>query len=544
MGCSRTFFYILFCLLNRLLGDCHGARTLLRAAVSGLFRPSQEDLRRAARTLAGHHSKSGLPLQATAIMSWQCTACKQWAKATAAFCPQCGTARYNYAGTGSGAPWSAEPDYGEDDASWWTRRRPKSPRSRPSQSPRPRGKGGQPPGKQKGKPKGGRGPKEKPPRSEQPKPPKLEALPTAPEATMVQPPRPTGGAAPSSSSSGQDPLLRALLAHVASQDNVPEELASLVRQHSEDSHRVQSRQMHKMVARQQEAKRSLVKVRLERQAYETAWGQYLGQIAQLLETQLAERTKALASYDASEETWKTQLDEASVELAKQASQTADKALAMEVQEISEDEMDAREQQVHEAIAEEAKAAQARQQREQADLKAAELLTAMQQMRQSLPEKAREGSRTPRRSGSKDRETESGKVETAGFPGCGLEGVTVESHSICFEDDYVGVWRASFLALQLHHELIFEDLGHLLTWDVDPRLQTARCWGAETVSDSVQWDVFLPVGPDSGGCGRQLDCSATRRIESSGMGIDVRMGPKPSLSPPIEDSSSGDGPGDL
>ena len=187
----------------------------------------------------------------------------------------------------------------------------------------------------------------------------------------------------------------------------PADLALLVGQHADESHRAQGKALHKVVARQQEAKLGLCRVRQDRHAYENAWGQYLGQLTQLLEKQLLERQEALAKYDASETAWKDQLEEASAELSKHAAQPVPKESADGVQEISEDEMDTREKQIDEAIAEEAKAQQSQQQREQTAQKAAQLLEAMQQMKSALPAKAsgtaRDGSRTPRRSASKERE---------------------------------------------------------------------------------------------------------------------------------------------
>ena len=132
----------------------------------------------------------------------------------------------------------------------------------------------------------------------------------------------------------------------------------------------------------------------------------------ILETQLKERSDTLAKYDASEEAWKKQLEETSTELSKRVAQPLEQhGGEMDVQEISDQEMDEREKQVQDAI-DEAKMQQDKQQREQADAKASELLIVMQKLK-GASDKPREGSRTPRRSASK----ESGGTEgTKGEPG--------------------------------------------------------------------------------------------------------------------------------
>ena len=303
--------------------------------------------------------------------------------------------------------------------------------------------------------------------------PTIQALPGAPEAANVPAPKPpSGGSTVSSSSENQ--LLRAVLAHLATRSDVPADLALLVGQHAHESHRAQGKALHKVVARQQEAKLGLSRVRQDRHAYENAWGQYLGQLTQLLEKQLLERQEALAKYDAAEAAWKDQLEEASTELSKQAAQPVPKESAESVQEISEDEMDTREKQINEAIAEEAKAQQTQQQREQ---KAAQLLEAMQQMRNALPAKARrhgprwlqdpapiciQGARECARKWKRYQDQGScqacrgsspwrgphmspfGQCGPKGSPDFGPEGRGPARHSVCYEVDFVHELLAALL----------------------------------------------------------------------------------------------------
>ncbi|CAE7300846.1 unnamed protein product [Symbiodinium sp. CCMP2592] len=392
------------------------ARTLLRTVVVGATSAFHPRVPTAIAALRGHHSLSHLPAQVEAIrqqaMSWQCQSCWQWAKASASYCPQCGTGKQSYVakGKGYGDPWTHGQDNGAPERTWWEGKRPKSPRTRPP-SPRQRGKGGGQ-GKQQGKGKGPKGPKGSKDKGAPPEAttaPGVASLPAAPEASALAMPKAgTSNAPGSGSADGQ--LLRAVLAHLATRDDVPAELSALMGQHADESHRAQGRALHKVVARQQEAKRALFRVRQERQGYEQAWSQYLGQLTQLLEKQLAERSEALSKYDASEAAWKEQLEEASTELSRHAAQPLGKEGMVEVQEISEDEMDTRDRQVDEAIAEEMQA-QNRLQSEQTTQQAQKMMEALRQMQQGLPEKsggqAREGSRTPRRSGSKERDAADG-----------------------------------------------------------------------------------------------------------------------------------------
>ena len=121
------------------------ARTLLRAHYSGWIQLRPAELRRESSRLATHHSRSVLPLfvaglstTATSMslsqgrQSWQCRFCKQYAKATAHYCPGCGTywtqAQTTYQGNQDPDPawdgWQAPPSP--------RNRRPPSPKGTPA----------------------------------------------------------------------------------------------------------------------------------------------------------------------------------------------------------------------------------------------------------------------------------------------------------------------------------------------------------------------------------------------------------------------------
>ena len=244
-----------------------------------------------------------------------------------------------------------------------------------------------------------------------PVPPSVAALPPPP--TLAAPALPTGGGQPSasttaaSSSSPEHALLRTLVAHVATQENVPAEITQLLSHYQEETHKATGKALHKLVSRQQEARRGLSKTRADRQAYDTAWSAYLGHLAQLLEKQMTERSNAIQAFEQAEESWKTQLEDTTSELSRHAAtqQSAIDAIDQETIDVDE-EMDRQEQAISDAAQEEARATVRRdQQKEETEAKAKEMLQGLRQMQQSLDPGGRDGSRTPRRSASKDRQGE-------------------------------------------------------------------------------------------------------------------------------------------
>ena len=117
----------------------------------------------------------------------------------------------------------------------WHGWRSTSPRARPF-SPRARPKGGKaaqgPKGKPKQGPKGATGLEQK-----TPKPPQTEALPAPPTSSQPAMPSTTTSIQATETPTMEQALLKALVAHVASQENTPSELQQLLGQYQDDSHR-------------------------------------------------------------------------------------------------------------------------------------------------------------------------------------------------------------------------------------------------------------------------------------------------------------------
>ena len=295
--------------------------------MEGLVSPFHHRTPRAIQVLRKHHSGSTLPQQVVdiraAAMSWQCGHCHQMVKSTAQFCPQCGTARASYVAPTT-APWGKQAG-GSQDWEWpdWQGWQEHSPRARRPTSPRSRqpwGKGAKgPKGKQKQGPKGPKGKPKEAMEREGPVAPKAAALPPPPApATPSMPSSSTSNMAATLPSTEQT-LLRALVAHVASQEGTPSELQQLLGQYQEDEHKATGKALHKLVTKQVEARKGLAKARQDRASFETAWSGYMSHLAQLLETQMRDRTEALQAFDQSEEAWKAQLEATTAELGRHTS---------------------------------------------------------------------------------------------------------------------------------------------------------------------------------------------------------------------------------
>ena len=214
-------------------------------------------------------------------------------------------------------------------------------------------------------------------------------------------------------------LLKALVAHVASQENTPSELQQLLGQYQDDSHRATGKTMHKLVSKQQEARRGLTKVRSDRTAFEAAWNGYIDHLAQLLETQMGERQEAFRSFDQAEEAWRQQLEETTAALSKHAA--TEVAEPLETINLDDD-MEVQEQIVADAAEEDVKnQVKRQQQREEADARANAVLQSLQ----ALKGDRRDGSRTPRRSVSKERaaDPKEAKEEPKDAKGKGTEAKT-------------------------------------------------------------------------------------------------------------------------
>ena len=89
-------------------------------------------------------------------------------------------------------------------------------------------------------------------------------------------------------------------------------------------------------------------MRQERTTFEQVWQGYIQQVSQLLEKQVSERTEALATFDSTEDAWKSQLEEATAELGRQSSQTEFRE-CIDLEEDEDAEMDRKEALVADAV---------------------------------------------------------------------------------------------------------------------------------------------------------------------------------------------------
>ncbi|CAE7189620.1 lact-2, partial [Symbiodinium sp. KB8] len=192
---------------------------------------------------------------------------------------------------------------------------------------------------------------------------------------------PMPGAA-ASSGSPEQALLRTLVAHVASQENTPVEITQLLGQCQDESHRATGKALHKLVSRQQDARRGLAKTKTDRAAYDSAWASYLGHLGQLLETQMTERTEAIRAFDQAEEAWRIQLEESTSELSRH---TVSQQENLGAETIDVDaEMERQEQLVADAAQEAVQTAvRQERQREDVEAKARDMLHAIKQTQQGF-----------------------------------------------------------------------------------------------------------------------------------------------------------------
>ena len=161
--------------------------------------------------------------------------------------------------------------------------------------------------------------------------------------------------------------------------------------------------MHKAVADQSKARQALARIQAQRATYLQAWHTYLGQLAQLLEKQLAEQTQVLENFDNSELQWTQADQQATQQLARLAG--ADKETA----EPNDKDMEDAEALVDSAMETEQRLKAATAESQQS---ARRMLTALGEMKQNAEELAQrqggEGSRTPRRG----QQSENGSKEAA------------------------------------------------------------------------------------------------------------------------------------
>ncbi|CAE7800737.1 unnamed protein product [Symbiodinium sp. CCMP2592] len=286
------------------------ARTLLRAVGSGWIEASQHRLQAAQRLVYDHHSTMA------ASAAWHCRSCKQSVRGTFAYCPSCGqhwSATGTYANQPQHAPWPHKDDHAWGQQEPWTSRqdpRARSPRSRKAKSPRSRGqpdKGGGK-GKTKG-PKGqpaskGAGTSVPPERS----------LPAAPVPAIPPPPK---EGTTSNGLTASDHLLQQLIGAMSrTREELPQQLRSLLDEHTGEDHKTAGRAMHKLVSAQTAARRELDQIKAARRDFLAQWTKYTTKLCQTWEQQLQEKATAMQEFDQSEERWSQQLQETSRDISK------------------------------------------------------------------------------------------------------------------------------------------------------------------------------------------------------------------------------------
>ena len=377
------------------------ARTILRTATSGLVDPFSWQVEEAAVLLRQHHSASQLPLQLDRIraMTWQCSQCKQWAKATANYCPNCGSGASTYSAASSHqAPWHGPrrdvETWGSQawhaDGSDWKRH--PSPRRR-QPSPRRKGK------ENKGKQKLGKGPHDRtgkglPKEGEQmPMVPSTAQLPAAPNLVASVPPKAavTMVQPPTMEKQQLEVLMQSLQAH---RGQIPPETLQVLDKLQADSTQSSARNMHRAVAARTNAKKELDRIRSNRILYLDQWHTYVDGVVAMLTKQMSEQATALAQLAEREAEWAEAFQRAQADLKRLAVVDAEEAAAEE----DEDAMDSGEAMVDAALrdAAEIREEQARQeQHRQAVLQQLQVIS--EQAKEQAESSRREGSRTPRRS---------------------------------------------------------------------------------------------------------------------------------------------------
>ena len=269
------------------------------------------------------------------------------------------------------------------------RRRPKSPRSRPSND-------------QTAAPSRTTPPATKAPSLEQlPKPPKAKAMPTVKDnltATAASEPSPEKAA------------LSQLLEQLGQASDLPDSVRALMAQIGQSTARTEGKALHKLVAQREEAYFSLEKVKASRASFEAGWAAYAEGLLEMLTSQFTEREETLSKMDEAYAMWTARLGEASRALKAATSAEAGEAIEIE-------DSDAAEEMEAEVDRSAQETAWMSVRREQMAQQHRSLCNALAQVRDSASAGAaqRDGSRTPRRRrGAVDEDTTA--KETKGEPG--------------------------------------------------------------------------------------------------------------------------------
>ena len=368
------------------------ARTVLRNVTGGLVSRSHPSVAKAVRALRQHHSKSSLPEAVTAMAAaaWKCVPCSRMCGKAADFCGKCGkhwsqVAEGYTAAARNPLPWKPSR---ADEEQW-----PRSPRKRSPRARRPQQTGKGQTGQQQPQPKGAPGAKGGG-KAEVAKP-SVDALPPPPPAVLVAGPK-GATSTTSSSSSTEKAQLEALTGCLfAVKDHLPQEVRETLEKLQLVETATTTKDLHRAVASQAQAKRQLLAIQAARATYMEAWHSYVDKVSKLLQTQMAEQQTQLEAFDEAELQWSNSLEKSSADLARLAKGAAG---------VSSDlaDMDLDEQEAQEAL-EEADirtAGELTQRREKQLATTRRLVEAVESVLQSAQEQmsqqGREGSRTPRR----------------------------------------------------------------------------------------------------------------------------------------------------
>ncbi|CAE7784405.1 unnamed protein product [Symbiodinium sp. CCMP2456] len=240
--------------------------------------------------------------------------------------------------------------------------------------------------------------------------PSVDGLPSAPSTPMVTMPRKAQQeAVPAQERTQLDALLGILKNSAVS---LPEEAQSILAELHQNSSQSAAKVLHRAVADQAKSRQALAKVQAQRQNYMAAWKDYLGQIYALLEQQVEEQNKVLLGFDEAEAQWASMEHQATQQLAKLANADKDGA------EGSEKDAEMNEQLVTETIDVEARLADSTEANIQDGQK---LLAALRSMKDSADQTkpGRDGSRTPRKTGTAVDLTQGEGKDAEAVPKAGL-----------------------------------------------------------------------------------------------------------------------------
>ena len=301
-------------------------------------------VRSAAQALATHHSRSVLVVQTLQLLRsgagnmptprerlW-CYPCGQYVRSGSRFCGNCAgpvSAATVEQGQYHGAdarrpPWA--PQAGE----WWNSDTVPPP-PRPPPSPRlksPKNRRGKNNGKTGGKGDafGSAGKGATPVQDYSSTDSTRVLAPPAgqlPKAPLVKPvPAPKQAELPPAADTSQDrKLLEAMLQHfVGRESELPEPVRGMMASFSSSHMRMETAELHKLVAVRAEAKKALVAINKERLTYEAAWQGYIAKLSTQLQQQLQERENYLVKLSEAEEQWRIKGSSASAAIARAAAE--------------------------------------------------------------------------------------------------------------------------------------------------------------------------------------------------------------------------------